>query len=86
MGLIRTLAAVTWDSVVQTVKQVRNATNVIIMLKTNIFISSCVLDIDDCVNINCNNGMCRDLINDYQCDCSAGYNGTFCENSKHKTS
>lgn len=41
-------------------------------------------DIDDCLPDPCeNNGTCTDLINDYHCDCVAGYNGTICENSKH---
>lgn len=42
------------------------------------------LDINDCQPQPCqNNGTCTDLVNDYQCDCVAGFNGTNCENSKH---
>ena len=41
------------------------------------------LDIDDCQPEPCqNNGTCTDLVNDYSCDCVAGFNGTNCENSK----
>lgn len=41
-------------------------------------------DIDDCQPDPCrNNGTCTDLVNDYQCDCVAGFNETNCENSKH---
>ena len=42
------------------------------------------LDIDDCQSDPCqNNGTCRDLVNDYRCDCVAGFNGTNCENSTY---
>lgn len=41
-------------------------------------------DIDDCLPNPCkNNGTCTDLVNDYQCDCVAGFNGNNCENSKY---
>ena len=37
-------------------------------------------DIDDCANQTChNNGACIDLVNDFQCDCAAGYTGINCE-------
>ncbi|XP_065944898.1 sushi, nidogen and EGF-like domain-containing protein 1 isoform X2 [Magallana gigas] len=37
-------------------------------------------DIDDCILNPCqNNGTCTDLVNDYQCYCVAGFNGTNCE-------
>ena len=36
-------------------------------------------DIDECQSQPCeNNGTCTDLVNDYQCDCIAGFNGTNC--------
>lgn len=42
------------------------------------------LDIDDCLPDPCqNNGTCTDLVNDYHCDCVAGFNRTNCDNSKH---
>lgn len=41
-------------------------------------------DIDDCLPYPCqNNGTCTDLVNDYHCDCVAGFNGKNCENSKY---
>lgn len=41
-------------------------------------------DIDECRPDPCqNNGTCTDLVNDYHCDCVAGFNGTNCENSKY---
>lgn len=41
-------------------------------------------DINDCMPDICqNNGTCKDLVNDYKCNCVLGFNGTNCENSKH---
>lgn len=41
-------------------------------------------DIDDCLPYPCqNNGTCTDLVNDYHCNCVAGFNGRNCENSKY---
>lgn len=37
------------------------------------------LDIDDCVNVTCeNNGTCVDLVNDYFCLCTSGFEGDNC--------
>ncbi|XP_071786308.1 uncharacterized protein [Asterias amurensis] len=37
-------------------------------------------DIDDCAGSNdCQNGVCRDGVNTYTCDCTAGYMGDLCE-------
>ncbi|XP_065940012.1 protein crumbs-like isoform X2 [Magallana gigas] len=39
-------------------------------------------DTDDCASQPCqNNGTCIDLINDYQCNCIDGFNGTNCTNN-----
>ena len=38
------------------------------------------LDINDCINNTCQNGStCFDEINSYSCNCTIGFNGTFCE-------
>ena len=40
--------------------------------------------IDDCRPQPCqNNGTCHDFVNDYRCDCVAGFNGTNCENGMY---
>ena len=45
------------------------------------------IDIDDCQSEPCqNNGTCHDLVNDYRCDCVAGFNGTNCDNSTYTKS
>lgn len=37
-------------------------------------------DIDDCQSQPChNNGICEDLVNDYQCNCTAGFTGAICD-------
>ena len=43
--------------------------------------SSCnLLDIDECESRPCmNNGTCTDGLNDYTCECMAGYTGPNCE-------
>lgn len=42
-----------------------------------------ILDIDECAVHPCqNNGTCTDLINDYKCRCTDGFNGTNCSNNK----
>ena len=41
------------------------------------------LDIDECVNHTCaNGGSCIDGVNSYSCNCSEGFTGSSCENSK----
>lgn len=42
-----------------------------------------ISDVDECAMHPClNNGTCIDLINDYQCHCINGFNGTNCTISK----
>ena len=39
-----------------------------------------IADIDDCVNHTCEHGgSCVDGVNDYSCNCLAGYTGHRCE-------
>lgn len=41
----------------------------------------CEINIDDCVNHNCNNNStCEDGVNNYTCVCKPGFNGSQCEN------
>ena len=40
---------------------------------------SCDVTIDDCLNVNCNNGTCVDGVGTFTCECEAGYTGQFCE-------
>ena len=40
---------------------------------------SCDMTIDDCLNMNCNNGTCVDGVGTFTCECEAGYTGQFCE-------
>ena len=41
-------------------------------------------DIDECENVICqNNGTCIDGINGYSCNCTDGYDGQHCDNSKY---
>lgn len=45
-----------------------------------------ILDINECEVQPCqNNGTCIDLINNYQCDCMDGFNGTNCTTGKFRT-
>ena len=42
-----------------------------------------VLDINDCMSDPCKNGgNCTDGVNEYNCACVLGYNGTICETGK----
>ena len=38
-----------------------------------------VLDIDDCLNNDCDYGTCQDEVNGYSCLCNDGYYGDLCE-------
>ena len=43
----------------------------------------CQHDIDDCENVNCNDGGCVDEINGFTCQCNPGFFGDACENTDH---
>lgn len=54
-------------------------------MNTHVASSIYIVDIDECTVVNCNTTTstgCTDLINDYQCDCEAGWSGKDCETSK----
>ena len=40
---------------------------------------SCDMTIDDCLNVNCNNGTCVDGVGTFTCECEAGYTGQLCD-------
>ena len=39
----------------------------------------CDVMIDNCLNVNCNNGTCVDGVGTFTCECEADYTGQFCE-------
>ena len=46
-------------------------------------VSSLILDINDCSQNPCHNGgSCRDLVNDFYCDCKNGWKGKTCHSRK----
>ena len=45
------------------------------------------MDIDDCAFSPClNNGACRDLVNDYMCDCVEGFIARNCSTNRDECS
>ena len=36
-------------------------------------------DINDCIDVNCNSGMCQDKVDGYGCICNPGFEGLLCE-------
>ena len=40
---------------------------------------NCEIDIDDCANVICDNdGKCKDMVNNFTCECHPGFRGQFC--------
>ena len=39
-------------------------------------------EINECVDVTCNNGSCVDQVNSYTCDCNDGYTGEHCETGR----
>lgn len=45
---------------------------------------SCSTDVDECASNPCSNALkCIDLINDYACECQAGWKGSHCNESEY---
>lgn len=52
-------------------------------LRLQPIVSSSILDINDCSQNPCHNGgTCRDLVNDFYCDCKNGWKGKTCHSRK----
>ena len=43
---------------------------------------SLLSDINECASDPCQHGTCKDLINEYACECNLGYTGLNCQTSK----
>ena len=41
--------------------------------------SNCTTDIDDCTNVECNNGQCVNETASFLCVCNTGFTGEFCQ-------
>lgn len=53
--------------------------------KKKFFGSHYYLDIDDCSTNPCHDrGVCRDLVNDFYCECKNGWKGKTCHSRKHR--
>ena len=42
-----------------------------------------ILEINECENSPCIHGNCSDHLNNYTCDCEAGYNGSNCQTGEY---
>lgn len=40
---------------------------------------NCEVDVDECVSSPCKHGVCKDLTNDFSCECHPGYEGELCD-------
>ena len=58
----------------------------ITLLRLGYIVGFHVADIDDCVDVPCqNDGECLDRVNGYQCNCTALWAGDHCETLEGKT-
>ena len=55
-----------------------------LMISSVAYCVAMFVDIDDCVNVTCNNGQCRDGVNNYTCACDPGYTGSVCDIRKYR--
>ena len=64
--------------------------NILAIACIHVHVRGFVSDIDDCVNIVCDNGgTCVDGVNSYTCSCVPGFTGISCQSgnqSEHKLS
>ncbi|KNC83960.1 hypothetical protein SARC_03824 [Sphaeroforma arctica JP610] len=40
---------------------------------------NCDVDIDECKNVSCGNGVCKDRVGSYECECETGFGGILCD-------
>lgn len=43
----------------------------------------CETNTDDCVGVNCNQGVCKDLVSSFECACKPGYTGATCNQASN---
>ena len=51
----------------------------------SLLLSWCVAVVNECESSPCVNGVCQDLVNHYYCQCSTGWTGRNCDQSKYST-
>ena len=56
-----------------------NASGFICKCPAGIMGANCDFNINECQNVNCHNGTCKDGINEYRCLCYPGFEGDHCE-------
>ena len=47
-------------------------------------IASCIVNIDDCAGVTCQNGgTCQDGANAFTCNCASGFTGQYCQSKSN---
>ena len=63
----------------------RTCYTIIVVKSFDYYGTSLLLDIDDCARQPCQNGgTCTDAVNNYTCNCVAGYSGKNCSVGEYK--